>query len=300
MANKTIDLPQFTAALKAGKEVLHIEKEKQDKKNTFFNIKIMYGGIKHKGDFIIRNFRIRAMADPTNTKDRRNDYKSTRMQIETTIADLGEYGPMFLLFSQRNLELINALREAGKIPKSFDISPIVQTHRKDIQDGEEVLIPLENPIVRFKFDMDVYPDTHPITEWRGKAKSVIRDWASRKKDDKGRLSFDVAHVDGAPATEANIHRFVNRGAVCKHLKFQHGSITCAGSPKKVASEMFVVEAIIETVVTDSAADYEGLDDDEPTPATTPQGAAETTEVAEVAEAAEAVDEEALMAKMDEF
>jgi hypothetical protein len=212
-------------------KVLIVEKKKEDKayKGTkFFNVFFNINTFKRKnGWFSAENITLsRGVADPANIEDVRNEFKGTRLQLQTTVKRAGAIGEFLLAVHFEWLECVKHLAEQGIIDLAKrDVHNVVTTHRS-LKAKEDPGAELDDPLISFKVDFEKYPAKYPIATLVGQPKTVFLDYDTAYMDGEIEKYREAkVDVDGqiVPVAENNLHLFANNGAEMKKLRINIAS-----------------------------------------------------------------------------
>jgi hypothetical protein len=231
------------ASSSVGPDVLEISAKKESKTfqgTTFFNIRFNIAGVKGgsgyfnnqidtapSGEPVFEDIAlVRGIADPSDQNDKRNQFEGTRMQVETTVKRAGLTGQFLLGIAPVYVAKVQALQASGTMIAKKPINDLIGLKfSEEHKDAEKRGKPLDDPSIRFKIEpWENFPDGFPVKALVGKPRTEIYDWDTRKVDAEGRETFEIATVEDdagnkVPLTKDNIHKFINRGAVIKRIRY---------------------------------------------------------------------------------
>jgi hypothetical protein len=220
--------------------VLTIEKKKDDKvfKGTrFLNLFWNIGNkTRREGWFKFENIALTdGMADPTNLQDKRNQYDGTRLQLQTTVSNAGDYGKALLALNPHWRAKIEKMAGEKIINltgrKIHDLVQLTLSEDNEKNPGK----PLEDPIIRFKVDFGTYPATYPHKFLAGQPKTQFFDFDKPYLDQNGQTQYRAATVvDPAtgkevPVNTKNVHLFVTPGSVIMFGRVNASSVPISQS-----------------------------------------------------------------------
>jgi hypothetical protein len=159
------------------------------------------------------------VADPADAGDKRNDFKGTRMVLQTTVSRSGDMGKFLLALNPQWKAAVDDLVKDGTIViGTRKIHDMVQTHVAESNEkaaGEVI----EDPIIRFKIDFGLYPSTYRPAFLAGRPRTVIEDYRTAYIDSKGIERYHPAMVEDpvtgkpVPVNEDNLHLFLTEGTI---------------------------------------------------------------------------------------
>ncbi len=238
--------PKSVWMIEAKKEKPGAKKYKCAFLNVFFNI----GNLKKKeGWFNIKDVILTTgVADPKNVADPRNQYDSTRRNLQTTVSNSGDIGQFILASNTPFLERIDELIAEGTIEKGKrDIHQLAQTHVSNESTNKEARgQPIEDPIIRFKIDWGLFPDGYK-SFLAGQTKSQFYDYRTKYTDEDGRTQYKLATivVDGMEVlvNDDNLHLFVTKGSIIREGRIMIQSLSVSAG--WISCPMTINRAVIE-------------------------------------------------------
>lgn len=217
------------------------------------------------GWFSIRDIPItKTVADPNDVEDTRNENKSTRMNVQTSVSASKELGEALTLLQPQWLALVERLIKDDTINfNGHKIHDLLQLTTSKKKHGKAAVV-IDDPIIRLKVDFSTYSAKHPIAFLAGSQKTQIFDYNKPYIED-GKLKYRPATVIN-PKTkqeelvgESNMHLFLVRGAIIKHGRIDLSSF-CV-SDGWISLQMCVATLTIE-IPTDTGFDDDVIADDD--------------------------------------
>lgn len=234
--------------LKNASQVLAVTQKKDVKvfKGTsFLNARWTIPGTTIKGVdgwFLLENIPLtNNVADPSDKKDKRNDFEGTRLQFETRVSQAGDFGKFLTTINPEYKKQIADLMATGKIPNKKVMSLLNEYYSDSTNTPAEIRGKLkEDAGIRFKLDFGTYSQNYPVEFLRGKQVTVIRD-ARTGRDVDGKRQYDLATVEvngkQVPVDASNLHLFVNRGSVLVKARVHIPSVANAQGQVSIPIEM---------------------------------------------------------------
>lgn len=212
-------------ALKANADdVLTLRAKKEDKKYTgskFMNASFNIGEKKNaEGWFNVSNIPIRGTADPNNKADKRNDYKGTRNQLDSTVSKGGDWGEAMSLLDPVWKKRVNEQVEKDEFSlKGRQVHDLVGWDFSDEYKKKNPDKVKTDPDFHFKMDFGNFPEKYPHKKMAGTQKTQIFDYNTAYTDENGNVQYKRAMVciDGKDVLvdESNHHLFITDGSVIR-------------------------------------------------------------------------------------
>lgn len=249
-------------------KILTIEKKKDDKEysgtrfmNAYYNIG---DNIKKDGWFSIENVALsNGYADPADKQDKRNTYKGTREQLETTVSKAGDFG-QFLL--KLNPEWIKQAKHIVETDKKADGQKPHELLQSVLSKKNETnpCGPIEDPIVRFQVDWKNFPAKYKHKFLAGQPRTQFFDYRTKYTDENGKVQFKPAVVigdDGSeePVNDKNAHKFITKNSIIRHGRLNAPSVPI--SQFWISHPCIMTRCVIEPGVEDGFSDELNSDDE---------------------------------------
>lgn len=208
------------------------------------------------------------LPNPLDTKDPRNGFEGSGGQMIVTLAKAGKFGSMICHLSDQFQQAIAdtfikipIVVDGIDMKKVFDASPSPTCPIKKLyEDRYGRLHPTKpneerEPILRMKIVDGLYPEKHPISNFRGQPKFHIYDYNTRAIVD-GKVKYELMKVpaeDGTlePLTFKNAHKVIVNGVTLKA-----GTIiqipSAVKSEKGITMPVHIWKAIVDTSTVNDA------------------------------------------------
>jgi len=234
-------------------KVLVLEKKKDDKMykgtrflNAYFNIGT---DMKKEGWFNVEDIELSCgIADPNGPKNSKNEFESTRLQLETTVSRAGEFGQFLLGLDAQWRAQVAQQAATGVIDmEGKKVHGLVRSSlsKKNEKNPGGVI---EDPVIGFKIDFNQFPALYRHKFLRGLPRTQFFDYSTRYIDEHGREQFKVAMVENdsgelEPVTAKNVHKFVTEGSILRKGRVMMPSE--AESSSWVSFPIVINRAVIE-------------------------------------------------------
>lgn len=254
MSVKVFTAEEALAAANADvSKILSFEKKKEDKayKGTrFLNVYVTIGAeVRKEPWFSVENIPLSVgVADPENAQDKRNEFESTRLQLETTLSRAGPFGQFLKKLDPEYRKIIAEKSSDGSINISNrKIHGLLQTHLSE-ENPKNPGAEMDDPAIRFKIDFGSFPQMYKHKFLIGQPRTQIFDYRTRYVDENGREQFKAATIvndngEEEPVTSKNLHKFVTRGSILHKGRVMMPSL--AISSNWVSIPIIINRAVIE-------------------------------------------------------
>ncbi len=193
-----------------------------------------------------------------NDIDKRT-YENMRLQIQTSVANAGDFGQFLNLLDPVWTKLVATLSVKGGLIGLSDRKThcIVQT-KTSLKNEENPGALIEDPIIRFKISFAKFPGTFKPESLANQPKTQFFDFKKPYTDEEGKPQFRQATIKD-PVTgkevlvdESNLHLFLTRNSIIRRGRFMMTSVSISQSYVSFAMEAgrLVIESAPPTVFSD--------------------------------------------------
>ncbi len=198
------------------------------------------------GDIPLSN----GVADPKDTADPRNEFEGTRLQLQTTLSQAGEFGKFLVAFNPHWRKAIQTWsQQPGNLSiGSRKIHDLLQDKLSE-RNEKNPNAPIEDPIIRFKMDFSKFPAKFRPACLAGQQRTQIYDYRQRYTDENEGIRFRAAMIrdpaTGAdvPVTEHNVHLFITRNSIIRYARLYIQSVPFSSS--WVSLPMLLTTVVVE-------------------------------------------------------